>query len=275
VLRPAEKLAVPLELTLRFGGGADIDFTDPDPDESERQKERLLLSHECAERLSADKEIQTIALVYEKVVSRNARGDVVKSKQASLASMPKQKFIDGLLREPPQIEKTAEFVYGSSIALDAIDVNGASYAIEPFNPAYVSYTSGMEIGSCPFVYCHRSADDKWLRQGSILRGRKSKALEGTGELTIRGFDGVLRVSEEEAEISYIDQFFVRARSVAGKNVTIPPTDERLAHKDGRYIVLKKGESIDIEFAIPSGVPTDQVRVSASGYFEPTSPIRGR
>jgi hypothetical protein len=68
---------------------------------------------------------------------------------------------------------------------------------------------------------------------------------------------------------------VRARSVAGENVTIPAADERLAHKDGRYVVLKKGESIDIKFAIPSGVPTDQVRVSASGYFELTSPMRGR
>ena len=117
--------------------------------------------------------------------------------------------------------------------------------------------------------------NKWLRQGSILRGHKSKALEGIGELTVHGFDGVLRVSEEEAEISYIDEFIVHARSVTGENVTIPPTDERLAHKDGRYVVLKKGESIDINFTIPSGVPTDQVRVSASGYFEPTSPMPGR
>ena len=86
---------------------------------------------------------------------------------------------------------------------------------------------------------------------------------------------MLRVSEEEAEISYIDELFVRARSASGESVTLRPSDERLAHKDGRYVVLKKGESIDINFAIPSGVPTDQVRVSASGYFEPTSPMRGR
>jgi hypothetical protein len=81
------------------------------------------------------------------------------------------------------------------------------------------------------------------------------------------------VSEEEAEISHIDQFFVRARSVAGENVTIRPADERLAHKDSNYVVLKKGESIDIKFSIPSGVLIDAARVSASGYFEPTPPMR--
>ena len=273
VLRPGEKLAVPLELILRFSGGAGIDFTDPD--ESEDQKERLLRSHDYAERLSADKDIQTIVLTYEKVYSRNARGDVIKSKQVPLASIPKQKFIEGLQRERPRIAKAAEFVYGPSIAVEAIEVNGAPYTIEPFNPAYVSYTSGIEIGSCPFIYCRGGADDKWLRQGSILKGRKSKALEGTGELTVRGFEGVLRVSEEEAEISYIDEFLVRARSVTGKNVIIQPADQRLAHKDGRYVVLKKGESIDVNFPIPSGVRTDQMRVSAWGYFEPTSPMRDR
>ena len=86
---------------------------------------------------------------------------------------------------------------------------------------------------------------------------------------------MLRVSEEQAEISYIDELIVRARSVIGENITIRAADERLAHKDGRYVVLKKGELIDAKFAIPSGVRTDQVRVSASGYFEPTSPMPGR
>jgi hypothetical protein len=278
VLRPGEKLAVPLELILGFSRvGLAIDSTD-NPDEY--QKERLLQgrvrSHQCAERLSAEKEIRTIAISYLREYLNAAGDTVIKSKQTSQA-IPKQKFIDGLQREPLRIAKTTEFVYGPSITLDAIDVNGAPYGIEPFNPASVSYFSGINlgIGSCPFVYCRGGADDKWLRQGSILRGRKSKALEGTGELTVRGFEGVLRVSEEEAEISYIDEFFVRARSVTGENVRIQPADERLAHKDGRYVVLKKGESIDINFAIPSGVPLDQVRVSASGYFEPRSPTRGR
>src|SRR5439155_23134923 len=174
----------------------DSDLTGPD--ESERQKEALRRSQECAEGLSTDKQIQTIAIIYE-----------MNGKRISLARMPKQIFIDALRREPARFAKTPDFVYGPSIALDAIDVNGALYAIEPFNPAYVSYFSGLDIGSCPFVYSHGGgADDKWLRQGTILRGRGSKALEGTGELTVHHFDGMLRVSEEEEEISYIDQIFV-------------------------------------------------------------------
>jgi hypothetical protein len=262
MLRPGEKLAVPLDLTLSFRHMGDSDSTDPD--ESERQKEARLRSRECAEGLSADKQIQTIAIVYE-----------MNGKRISLARMPKQIFIDALRREPPRFAKTPKFVYGPSIALDAIDVNGASYAIEPFNPAYVSYFSGIFMGSCPFVYCRGGSDDKWLKKGAILRGLRSKAVEGTDELTVQGFDGTLRITEEEAEISYIDQILIHAKSLTGEQVTIRTGDERLARKDGRYVVLKKGESIDIKFAIPTGVPTNQVRVSASGYFEPTSPMPGR
>src|SRR5207253_2389193 len=105
----------------------------------------------------ADKMIQTIMLVYERR-EMNARGEVVNSKRTSLVSIPKQKFIDGLQREPARIPKMEEFVYRPSIALEAIDVNDAPYAIEPFNPAYVSYFSGIGMGSCPFVYCRGGAD---------------------------------------------------------------------------------------------------------------------
>jgi hypothetical protein len=44
----------------------------------------------------------------------------------------KQKFIDGLQREAAR--RTTEFDYGPSIALDAIDVNGAPYLVKPFEP---------------------------------------------------------------------------------------------------------------------------------------------
>ena len=153
-------------------------------------------------------------------------------------------------------------------------MNGAPYAIEPFNPAFVSYFSGtnFEEGSCPFVYCRGGSDDKWLKQGAVLRGLASKAREGTDELAVHGFTGTLRISEEEAEISYIDQILIHAKSLTGEQVTLRPTDERLAHKDGHYVVLKKGESVDIKFTIPSGVSTAQVQVSASGYFEPTPAV---
>jgi hypothetical protein len=275
VLRPGEKLAMPVELTLSYAGMDRMD--DMDSDQKERDEEQLRSDHQWAERLTSDKKIQMIELIYQKDYL-NAKGDaIVRSKKTSLARIPKQQFIDGLRRERLRITKTDEFVYGPSIILDSVDVNGASYPIERFNPKTLSYNSGSTVamGSCPFVYSSGGTDDKWLKQGSILRGRASKALEGTGELTVRRFDGVLRISEEETETSYVDEILVRGRSATGENITVRPADERLARKDRHYLVLKKGESIDIRFDVPSGFPTDHVQVIASGYFEPTTSKRAQ
>ena len=265
MLKSGEKVAIPLELVLRFGQPS-ADRNSNDRKERRSEKEKQTRNLECAEILRRDEDIQTIALVYPVETPEGV-------KHPLLVRVPKQKFIDALLRKRPSVSKTDEFVYGPSIALEAVDVNGFRYAIERFNPTYVSYFDGFQGGSCPFVYCQRKMDGTWFKQGAIIKGRKSKALEGTDELVVRGFDGVLRISEEEAEISYIDDLFVRAKSNKG-DITLRPPNEQLARKDGYYVVLKKGESIDIRFAVPN-VRLDRVRVIASGYFRPTQPARGQ
>jgi hypothetical protein len=92
---------------------------------------------------------------------------------------------------------------------------------------------------------------------------------------LNGFDGTLRVAEEEDEISYIDELFVRVSLATGETVTVRPTDRRLAHKDGRYVVLKKGESIEVKLAVPVGTRLGHARVVASGFFQPTTRARDR
>jgi hypothetical protein len=184
-----------------------------------------------------------------------------------LVVMPKQKFVDGLLRETVPTSEKEEFVYGPSIALDSVDVNGSRSEIEPFDPINVAYFSGYLGGSCPFVYCRRSVEGAWFKQGTILTGRSSKAREGTGVLKIHAFDGTLRIAEEEDEISYIDELFVRGTLANGESATLRPTDDRIAHKDLRYLVLKKGDSVEIKFSVPNGMRGDPVEVVASGFFE--------
>jgi hypothetical protein len=87
-------------------------------------------------------------------------------------------------------------------------------------------------------------------------------------------DGILRLSEEEAEIPYIDELFVRAKSNTG-DITLRPSDERPAHKDRHYLVLKRGQSVEIRFAVPDGVKLDDVRVVTSGFFQPIASVRAR
>jgi hypothetical protein len=253
-VKPGEKVVVPLELFFKPSRSNRWRYPEMEP-AATRARRRA-----CANKLLADRELQTVALMYEGKDSRAGNS-------VPLIVMPKQKFADALLREPASTAENEEFVYGPSIALDSVDVNGLRYPIEPFDPINVAYFSGYQEGSCPFVYCHRTIDGNWLKQGTILTGRSSKTREGTGVLEIHAFDGTLRIAEEKEEISYIDELFVRGTLSNGETVTLRPTDDRIAHKDSRYLILKKGDSVDIKFSVPNGMRDDPVEVVASGFFE--------
>jgi hypothetical protein len=257
VLKPGEKVIVPLELLLK-------------PDSSNRPEASVASTRAtrraCANRLLADRELQTVAIMYE------GKGP---QRTTPLMTMPKQKFIDALLRESIQAWEGEEFIYGPSIGLDSVDVDGPKYAIEPFDPMNIAYFSGSAEGSCPFLYCRRARDGRWLKEGTILTGRSSKERAGTTTLEVRNFDGVVRVSEEEEETSYVDQLFIRGVSSTGETVIVTPANDLLTDKDHRYLILKRGETTEVNFRIPEDMRRDRVGIIASGYFVPTSVKKSR
>lgn len=256
VLKPGEKVIVPLELLFKPSR------SNRSNDSGEERQTTRARRRACANKLLADQELQTVALMYE-------GKDSSSQNMIPLVVLPKQKFVDGLLREPVPAPEKEEFVYGPSIALDSVDVNGFRSEIEPFDPINVAYFSGYEGGSCPFVYS-RARDGNWVKRGTILTGLSSKGREGTRTLNIPEFDGTLRIAEEEDEASYIDELFVRGTLANGERVTLRPDDDRIAHKDHHYLVLKKGESIEIQFPQRDWMPATHVDVVASGFFELTS-----
>jgi hypothetical protein len=259
MLSPGEKIVVPLELVFNLADSRLMeDITGPE----EFEKPGSSAARHYVQMLDAHKNVETVAIVYER-----RSDDGSKKTRETLFTLPRQKFVEALSGERPQVIRTDSFVYGSSIALEGIDVDGFRHPIEPSNPAYVSYFSGYEEGSCPYVYCQRSTDHKWVKQGAILRGLRSKDREGTRELELYDFDGTLKISEEEEEVSYIDQLFVRGDSPAGQ-ITLKPNEKWGARKVGHYLVLRKGDFLDITFPV-SRSKLDHVRLVASGFFIPT------
>jgi hypothetical protein len=261
-VKPGEKVIIPLELLFKPSRSAYSNYL-----ETQRSATRAH-RRATANKLLADRELQTVALMHEG--NRVRGGDSV-----PLVVMSKQKFVEALLREQVPVSEKDEFVYGTSIALDSVDVNGFRSEIEPFDPLNVAYYSGFQEGSCPFVYTRRTAGAAWIKQGTILTGCSSKAREGTRILHVPAFDGTLRIAEEEDEISYVDEVFVLGTLTNGERVTLRPTDDRIAQKDRRYLALKKGDSVEIKFSIPDGMRSDSVEVVAAGFFELSPPPAGQ
>ncbi len=98
-------------------------------------------------------------------------------------------------------------------------------------------------------------------------GAAAERLEG-GKLP--DFNGRLRLSEPAAERVYVDRLYLRVQDEVGRWVSLMPELWELVADDGQYLVLGPGEQLDLQFVLPSGIPTGSVWVVAEGFTVPVS-----
>lgn len=115
--------------------------------------------------------------------------------------------------------------------------------------------------ACPWLYVFDG--ENYVRYSEILRNVRDEARTEITDLY--GFavvDGeiLLRIAEEEEEISYLDGFYLL---VDGEPVYAD--NALLSAVDGESLILHQGESVDLRFAV-DGTP-ETVQVVAHGYYE--------
>ncbi len=126
--------------------------------------------------------------------------------------------------------------------------------------------------SCPWLYVYDGED--YVRTAEILKDVVGASSKTTTVFTMNAeaiLEGRVRVriQEEKDEITYLDGLTLvvdgqRLQAQVDGQVKA----ELLAH-DGDYVVLHKGDAIDIEFTLPEGVTsTDTIQLEAHGYYEP-------
>jgi len=118
--------------------------------------------------------------------------------------------------------------------------------------------------ACPWLYVFDG--ENYVRYAEILRnirGAENAQSELTDLIHYTVIDGSihLRIVEERDEISYIDAFYLL---VDGEPVYAD--DPRLTTVDNEYVILHRGDSIDLSFAV-SVVGDTTIQVMASGYYE--------
>jgi hypothetical protein len=154
----------------------------------------------------------------------------------------------------------------SSTAYTTVDV-------APDQPQNLNFVLTDADGwACPWLYVHDGS--KYVRITEILRNVRGKSQERVETTTLSGLpvvDGTLRVriQEEKAETSYIDQLTLTIDGVellpdGGASVT-------LAARDDKYQVLHQGDAIEITFVLPSALAArNRVdgTLTAAGYYTP-------
>jgi len=129
--------------------------------------------------------------------------------------------------------------------------------------------------ACPYIYSQERGASTWRFDTAILINLRSKSLEGQQTRALKAFNGKLLVTEMEPETSFIDQIFVTVTQKDGKEIRLEVADAALKNKDGKYLILQKGQSkvVDFERSMENIVDPVDYSITAYGYYVPRKPKR--
>lgn len=249
ILTKSDKILIPLELSLAYY----------DYEEGYDEYEILdLLKHSAVDNKNAADWI-------------NKKGSFVISDDSGPVTTLKSDSLLRLLHQPktdPRLDE--DFIFGPSLALQSAELDKIKYPIRVFDPNSLAYYAGYEMGSCPYIYTFSAQSQTWLREGRILSKFDAVQKESLDERVLKRFDGRILIKEEELETSYIDYVAIKLITAEGQELIIPTLQRRLRSIDKHYVVLRKGESVELTFDLPR-VPIVQSSVVAKGYYLRTGP----
>ncbi|HEY0080075.1 MAG TPA: carboxypeptidase-like regulatory domain-containing protein [Pyrinomonadaceae bacterium] len=241
MLKPGEKIVIPVEMVLRQDNDMQTEFQVSIP------KDRRNFIRELEKAGDIDFPID-----------EKASGIVINAK-----------MIENILNRPNiAFTLNREYVYGPSISIESIEIDNVNYPFRQFDPKKIIITGEVEEGSCPYVYTYSPEDKEWLNEGVILYGFSERNKESRDVKLLRRFDGRVLIKEKDPEQSFIDLIFIRAASPDGGETILYPVNKRLRSIDKVYLTLGKGEQFEVEFAIPKGLVAHKYILEAVGYYIP-------
>jgi len=126
--------------------------------------------------------------------------------------------------------------------------------------------------ACPWLYVFDGHN--FQRRTEILRQLNSQANETTeitplGSLPVVDGSIVIKIAEEKAEVTYIDQLYLL---IDGVPVPAAEADSAVAAQvaaaDGNYLTLHEGEARQFRFPVSASANHASVSVVAVGYYIP-------
>lgn len=182
------------------------------------------------------------------------------------------KTVDAILaRQGAKFPLNEDYVYGPSVRIESVEIAGVSYPFREFDASRLVITEGFEMGSCPYVYTYSPDSQTWTREGVILYALNEKRKESWDERPLQKFDGRVLIKEEDDEESFIDSVFVRAIALDGQETILNPANIQLAATDNRYVSLKKGDQLLVEFPRARNAIGVRYVLEAVGYYIPNKP----
>jgi hypothetical protein len=170
----------------------------------------------------------------------------------------------------PSAPQMGGYLYGPRENLESIVVSGNKVDIKETARNFVRVTAGDGYGSCPYLYVWDEKEDAWVWYGKILRGAHAKNKEMRQEIKLTSPSTRIRISEEEAEASFIHDAILKIELKDGSKIILHPVGQSDARRLSDYQVINAGGQLILEFELPRSVPFADIRGSSlivSGYYE--------
>lgn len=242
MLRPGEKIAIPIELQLAKNQEARDDLVT------------------AADRPDIYSSIRARGQFY--FAAPEAAG-------AGLGISLPSSTLEELLSQSNQIVNLdKEYLLGPSIEIQNLEADRVEFPFRQFDSSRIVIFDEDDSGSCPYVYTYSDTTKTWHNEGVILRGNVGKEREFLAEKELQVFDGRILLKESDPEDTFIDSIFVRAIYADGREFVAYPTYPSLRSSDGKRIRLRQGQQLSLSFEVPNRQNVRKFILSAVGYYVP-------
>jgi hypothetical protein len=167
------------------------------------------------------------------------------------------------------------YLFGPDIQVTGILANGSRLDLARRAANFINVTSTSPAASCPYLLSW-SDSEGWVNHGKALHKGNSKAREYTETIAIDGFRSRFQLEEREPEVAFIDEAKLEIDLETGGTVTLNSDDARISARDGNYLHLYWGDTIEFSFTLPVDVNEEQVirsRLVLTGYYERYAALR--
>ncbi|HSL21498.1 MAG TPA: toll/interleukin-1 receptor domain-containing protein [Vicinamibacterales bacterium] len=170
--------------------------------------------------------------------------------------------------DPPHA--SPPYVIGPSVERLAVRVNDIEFPMREDAGMAFAMIGGQLFGSCPFVYATADSGGVFLNRGQIIADHIGANAEGTDRLYLGRSVGRIEIRELEPEISQLNRVRLLVQGGDGRERVYPAAQQELRRTDTRYVALRRGETLVLEF--PGYSPQEQDRavfLEAVGFYTPT------
>ena len=136
--------------------------------------------------------------------------------------------------------------------------------------------AGLGAAACPFVYITSDGGGRFTFAGEILRNLNRRDLESTQHLTLNASIPTnqllqIHIAEEKQERTYLDAVSLIVGGIEVQPVACKTGENRprFCADDGVYVVLRPGQTVDLDFDL-SAVPQTRasLRLRTNGFYIP-------